>query len=139
MPLFATLSLAHPVSSHPTLVTLVTLLTPPPSAQVHLHEVVDTPKQIYLIMEFCNGGELFDYIVAHQRVCYLCVTCVNSAAMLAHAILIRPPPTVMCLRSHTCDLLRWRLHLRVAASLILCLTASSLCFALPLSTSLYLS
>ena len=47
---------------------------------VHLHEVVDTPKQIYLIMEFANGGELFDYIVAHQRIKE------RQAALLFHQI-----------------------------------------------------
>ena len=35
---------------------------------IHLYEVIDTPRQIYLMMEFLDGGELFDYIVAHQRV-----------------------------------------------------------------------
>lgn len=35
---------------------------------VKLLEVIDTPKHIYLVMEYVEGGELFDYIVAHQRV-----------------------------------------------------------------------
>ena len=31
-----------------------------------LYEVIETPKKLYLITEFCEGGELFDYIVAKQ-------------------------------------------------------------------------
>ena len=30
---------------------------------IKLYEVIETPQKIYLIMEFCEGGELFDYIV----------------------------------------------------------------------------
>lgn len=32
---------------------------------VHLYEIIETQKQLYLIMEYANGGELFDYIVAN--------------------------------------------------------------------------
>ena len=35
---------------------------------IQLYEIIETPRQLYLIMEFCSGGELFDYIVAHSRV-----------------------------------------------------------------------
>jgi len=35
---------------------------------IRLFEVVDTPKYIFLIMEFAEGGELFDYIVKCHRV-----------------------------------------------------------------------
>jgi len=35
---------------------------------VQLYEIIETQKQLYLIMEFANGGELFDFIVAQQRV-----------------------------------------------------------------------
>eukprot|EP01083_Nonionella_stella_P046012 123226_1 len=35
---------------------------------VRLFEVIDTPRYIFLIMEFASGGELFDYIVAQGRV-----------------------------------------------------------------------
>ncbi|GBG25883.1 Protein kinase, putative [Hondaea fermentalgiana] len=34
---------------------------------LRLLEVIDTPKQIFLMMEFLNGGELFDYIVEKHR------------------------------------------------------------------------
>ena len=34
---------------------------------VQLYEIVETDEEIYLIMEYCNGGELFDYIVSKQR------------------------------------------------------------------------
>lgn len=35
---------------------------------IRLYEVIDSPKHIFLIMEYATGGELFDYIVRHQRV-----------------------------------------------------------------------
>lgn len=35
---------------------------------IQLYEVLDTPSSIYLIMENCDGGEMFDYIVAHRHV-----------------------------------------------------------------------
>ena len=33
-----------------------------------LPEVIDAPRQIFLVMEYLDGGELFDYIVRHQRI-----------------------------------------------------------------------
>jgi 5'-AMP-activated protein kinase catalytic alpha subunit len=35
---------------------------------IQLYEIIETPKQLFLIMECASGGELFDYIVAHTRV-----------------------------------------------------------------------
>lgn len=35
---------------------------------IQLYEIIETPRELYLIMEFCSGGELFDYIVKHTRV-----------------------------------------------------------------------
>ena len=34
---------------------------------VQLYEIIETEKELYMIMEYCNGGELFDYIVRHTR------------------------------------------------------------------------
>ena len=34
---------------------------------IKLYEVIETPQKIYLIMEYCEGGELFDYIVKKQN------------------------------------------------------------------------
>lgn len=35
---------------------------------VQLYEIIETQKQLYLIMEYASGGELFDFIVAKGRV-----------------------------------------------------------------------
>jgi serine/threonine protein kinase len=35
---------------------------------IRLFEVIDTPKAIYLIMEYCSGGELFDFIVKQGKI-----------------------------------------------------------------------
>lgn len=34
---------------------------------VKLYEIIESPKQLYLIMEYASGGELFDYIVARSK------------------------------------------------------------------------
>ncbi|OMJ69520.1 hypothetical protein SteCoe_32751 [Stentor coeruleus] len=34
---------------------------------VQLYEIIDTPKKIFLIMEYAAGGELFEYIVANTK------------------------------------------------------------------------
>lgn len=34
---------------------------------MHRYEVIDTPSDIFVIMEFVPGGELFDYIVSRGR------------------------------------------------------------------------
>merc|ERR550534_1671609 len=34
---------------------------------IQLYEIIETPRQIYLIMEYAPGGELFDYIVERGR------------------------------------------------------------------------
>ncbi|XP_076824493.1 maternal embryonic leucine zipper kinase-like [Clavelina lepadiformis] len=32
-----------------------------------LYQVVETPKKIFMVLEYCSGGELFDYIVQRDR------------------------------------------------------------------------
>ena len=32
-----------------------------------LYEVIDTPQEVFLAMEYAEGGELFDYLVGHGR------------------------------------------------------------------------
>ncbi|OMJ71341.1 hypothetical protein SteCoe_30469 [Stentor coeruleus] len=34
---------------------------------ISLYEIIETPKQLFLIMEYACGGELFDYIVARSK------------------------------------------------------------------------
>ena len=34
---------------------------------LHSYEVIDTPSDIFVIMEYVSGGELFDYIVSRGR------------------------------------------------------------------------
>jgi 5'-AMP-activated protein kinase catalytic alpha subunit len=34
---------------------------------IQLYEIIETPRQLYLITEYVPGGELFDYIVKNQR------------------------------------------------------------------------
>lgn len=34
---------------------------------VQLYEIIETDKDLYLIMEFSSGGELFDIIVTNQK------------------------------------------------------------------------
>jgi 5'-AMP-activated protein kinase catalytic alpha subunit len=35
---------------------------------VQLYEIIETSKELYLIMEYARGGELFEYIVHRKRV-----------------------------------------------------------------------
>lgn len=34
---------------------------------VQLYEIIETPRQLYLIMEYAPGGELFDHIVKNSK------------------------------------------------------------------------
>ncbi|KAF1745380.1 hypothetical protein MXB_4344, partial [Myxobolus squamalis] len=34
---------------------------------VKLLEVIETENTLYLIMEYCSGGEVFDYLVSHGK------------------------------------------------------------------------
>ena len=34
---------------------------------IRLYEVIDTPQELYLILEYASGGEIFDYLIAHGR------------------------------------------------------------------------
>jgi MAP/microtubule affinity-regulating kinase len=34
---------------------------------IRLYEVIDTPTELYLVLEYVSGGEVFDYLVAHGR------------------------------------------------------------------------
>jgi len=34
---------------------------------IKLYEIMETPQAIYLVMEYCNTGELFDYIVSKEQ------------------------------------------------------------------------
>jgi 5'-AMP-activated protein kinase, catalytic alpha subunit len=34
---------------------------------IQLYEIIETDKELFMIMENANGGELFDFIVRHTR------------------------------------------------------------------------
>ena len=34
---------------------------------IQLYEIIETNKQLFLIMEYASGGELFDFIVKKKR------------------------------------------------------------------------
>lgn len=34
---------------------------------IQLYEIIETEKELYMVMEFACGGELFDFIVRHTR------------------------------------------------------------------------
>lgn len=34
---------------------------------VRLYEVIDTPNKLYLILEFADGGDMYDYITKHAN------------------------------------------------------------------------
>jgi MAP/microtubule affinity-regulating kinase len=34
---------------------------------VKLYEVVETKSTLFLVMEYCSGGELYDYLVVHGK------------------------------------------------------------------------
>ena len=36
-------------------------------SSVQLFEVIETDRTLHLVMEYANGGEVFDYLVAHGR------------------------------------------------------------------------
>lgn len=38
---------------------------------IKLYQVISTPTDIFMIMEYVSGGELFDYIVDHGKVRYI--------------------------------------------------------------------
>ena len=48
---------------------------------IQLYEVLDTKSAIYLMMECCDGGEMFDYIVANRKIDE------GEAAMFFHQII----------------------------------------------------
>ena len=34
---------------------------------IMLYEIIETDSELLLVMEYCSGGELFDYIVDRER------------------------------------------------------------------------
>jgi 5'-AMP-activated protein kinase catalytic alpha subunit len=54
---------------------------------VRLHEVAASKTKIYMVLEFVNGGELFDKIVSHRnRVADVCFSCTNQCHMFSNAL-----------------------------------------------------
>ena len=44
---------------------------------IRLYEVIYTPTDIYMVMEFVPGGELFDFIVSNGRVIVASLACLS--------------------------------------------------------------
>ena len=40
------------------------------------YQVISTPTDIFMIMEYVSGGELFDYIVKHGKVSFVLLNCI---------------------------------------------------------------
>ena len=40
--------------------------------------MISTPTDIFMVMEYVSGGELFDYIVKHGKVCHNLITTQGS-------------------------------------------------------------
>lgn len=34
---------------------------------IQLYEIIETPRYLFLVMEYCPGGELFDYITKNEK------------------------------------------------------------------------
>lgn len=47
---------------HPNIIQLYEV-----SMSTLLVQIIETETELFLIMEYCPSGELFDYIVTHQR------------------------------------------------------------------------
>lgn len=50
---------------HPNVIQLYEVSFPHPHSTPF--KIIETDKELYMVMEYANGGELFDYIVSHQR------------------------------------------------------------------------
>ena len=53
----------------------------------HFLQVAASKTKIYMVLEFVDGGELFDKIVSHQnRVVDICFSCTNQCHMFSNAL-----------------------------------------------------
>lgn len=52
---------------HPNIIHLYEVFLNKKIFQIFLLKIIETPKYIFLLMEYVNGGELFDYIVQQKR------------------------------------------------------------------------
>lgn len=60
---------------------------------IRLYEVIDTPSDIFVIMEFVSGGELFDYIVSRGRFNFLCIQCCPCVIFICAPLPNRSSPS----------------------------------------------
>uniref|UniRef100_A0A672PYV1 Acetyl-CoA carboxylase kinase n=1 Tax=Sinocyclocheilus grahami TaxID=75366 RepID=A0A672PYV1_SINGR len=68
---------------------------------IKLYQVISTPTDFFMVMEYVSGGELFDYICKHGRVRIICQTFTNKVSC-------RLP---VCMHKHTAD---YEMHLYVS-------------------------
>ena len=72
---------------------------------IRLYEVIDTPSDIFVVMEYVPNGELFDYIVSKGRVSacvelgwvgwFLGRGCVGDGGVLTTVVVVRVAMVVM--------------------------------------------
>ena len=62
---------------------------------IRLYEVIDTPSDIYVVMEYVSGGELFDYIVGMCIVVCGCACLVHLSAATFVCPWLHPPAVLL--------------------------------------------
>lgn len=106
---------------------------------IQLYEIIETPRQLYLIMEYASGGELFDFIVARNRVpdveaCRLFLQIISGVEYL-HTLRIAhrdlKPENLLLDRSHSIKIVDFGLSNTYEPEALLKTACGSPCYAAP--------